>query len=311
MPLIFYVTYFRFLYLRIELKNLKMRHLKLFTTVLLFALTFNSFQAQEKIKLENSVLWKVEHSELEKPSYILGTLHLMCKEDFKISEKVSKALQDSDALVLEVNFSDPKEVQSIQESMSNSKKISDELSEEQYRKLDKLVTEITEMPLDTYDAYGLSILNSILLPNMLPCTEIKLFENELSLLANKNKKSIFALEKASQQIEVMKNAYPTEFALKQLMLFESYKKDFNKAVIAYKNEDIVTAVELITKEDYMNENATKFMQINRNQDWVQKMPEMMKERSNLFAVGAAHLTNDFGIIHLLRKKGYTVTAVTN
>jgi uncharacterized protein YbaP (TraB family) len=38
---------------------------------------------------------------------------------------------------------------------------------------------------------------------------------------------------------------------------------------------------------------------------------MMQQRSNLFAVGAAHLTDDFGIIHLLREKGYTVTPVFN
>lgn len=66
-----------------------MTHFKFFTAVVVFALTFNSSQAQEKIDLENSVLWKVEHEELEKPSYILGTLHLMCEEDFKIPEKVT------------------------------------------------------------------------------------------------------------------------------------------------------------------------------------------------------------------------------
>ena len=245
-----------------------MDHFKLFAAVLVFTFSFSFSHAQEKIKLENSVLWKVEHPDLEKPSYILGTLHLMCEEDFQIPEKVTNALQKVDALILEVNFSDPKEIQSFQESMSNPTKISEELSEEQYRGLDQLVTKITTMPLSTYDAYGLSMLNSILLPSMLPCSKIKLMENELTLLATSNKKPIFALEKVSQQMQIMKNAYPTEFALKQLMLFESYKKDFNNAILAYKNEDISTAVGLISKEDYMDENATTIMQINRNKDWV-------------------------------------------
>lgn len=202
-------------------------------------------------------------------------------------------------------------MQAMQEFMSNQIKISDELTEEQYRKLDSLMTKITNIPLSTYDVYGLSMLSSILLPSMLECSEIKVLENELSWLATKNKKPIFALEKVSQQMQTMKNSYPTEFALKQLMLFEYYKKDLNDAILAYKNEDIAGAVDLITKEDYMDENATLLMQINRNKDWVKKMPVMMRERSNLFAVGAAHLTDDFGIIHLLRKKGYIVTAVTN
>jgi uncharacterized protein YbaP (TraB family) len=288
-----------------------MKHLKLFAAVLGFTLTCSFSQAQEEVKLENSVLWKVEHPALEKPSYLLGTLHLMCAEDFIIPGKVTKALEESDALVLEVNFSDPNEMKTMQESMRNPTKISEELSEEQYRELDKLVTKMTTMPLSTYDAYGLSMLNSILLPTMLPCSEIKLMENELTLLATNHKKPVFALEKVSQQLEMIRNAYPTEFALKQLMLFESYKKDFDNAILAYKNEDIATAVDWISKEDYMDENATTVMLIKRNLDWVEKMPGMMKERSNLFAIGAAHLTNDTGIIQLLRKEGYSVTAVTN
>ena len=288
-----------------------MKHLKLFAALFATTLNFGSSQAQEKIKLENSVLWKVEHPKLKKPSYIFGTLHFMCESDFQIPEKVTKAFNNADALVLEVNFADPKEMQSMQESMSNPKKISEELSKEQYNDLDKLVIKVTEMPLSTYDAYGLSMLNTILMTKMLPCSRFKSPENELTLLATKSQKQIFSLEKASQQLEIIRNAYPPEFAFKQIMLFESYKEDFNNAIKAYKNEDISTAVGLISKDDYMNENATILMQINRNKNWVEKMPVMMEGRSNLFAVGAAHLTDDYGIIHLLRKKGYTVTPVFN
>ena len=288
-----------------------MKHLKLFAALFATTLNFCSSHAQEKIKLENSVLWKVEHPKLKKPSYIFGTLHFMCESDFQIPEKVTKAFNNADALVFEVNFADPKEMQSMQESMSNPKKISEELSKEQYNDLDKLVTKITEMPLSTYDAYGLSILNTILMTKMLPCSRFKFPENELTLLATKSQKQILSLEKASQQLEIIRNSYPPEFAFKQIMLFESFKEDFNNAIKAYNNEDISTAVGLITKDDYMNENATILMQINRNKNWVEKMPVMMEGRSNLFAVGAAHLTDDYGIIHLLRKKGYTVTPVFN
>jgi len=139
-----------------------MKHLKLFAAVVVLALTFNFTQAQEKLKLENSVLWKIERSDLNEPSYILGTLHFMCEDDFSILEKVTNALQSVDALVLEVNLSNPVEMQAMQESLSSSKKISEELSKEQYNELDKLVTKITGVALDNYDAYGLSILNSII-----------------------------------------------------------------------------------------------------------------------------------------------------
>ncbi|WP_375240096.1 TraB/GumN family protein [Aurantibacter sp.] len=288
-----------------------MSHLKSIIAVLVFTLIVSFSQAQDKIKLENSVLWKIEHSELKEPSYVLGTLHMMCKDDFEISKKISQTLQNVDALVLEVNLSDKVEIKSMQESMKNPKKISEELTKKQFEELDTFVTKIMGTSLTNFDTYGLSILNAIMIQKMLPCTEIKSLDNELMLLAAEKQKPIYSLEKVSEQMEMLKRAYPTEFALKQILLFESYKKDFSEAITAYKNEDIKTAVNLLTKDIYMNENATNLMQINRNKNWVEKMPQMMKERSNLFAVGTAHLTNKYGIIHLLRQIGYTVTPVFN
>jgi uncharacterized protein YbaP (TraB family) len=41
------------------------------------------------------------------------------------------------------------------------------------------------------------------------------------------------------------------------------------------------------------------------------MPDIMKDKSILFAVGAGHLPGDQGVINLLRKKGYKVTPMKN
>lgn len=288
-----------------------MKHLKSIITVVLLAVTFNFSTAQKKTDLENSTLWKIEHSDLKQPSYLLGTLHIMCATDFAIPKKVTEILEKVDALVLEVNTSDPQEMKLMQESMSKSKKISEELTPKQFQELDQLVTKVMGVPLVNFDSYGLSILQFLMIGKMLPCTDLKYYEMELLASAAKTKKQILSLEKAADQIETMRNAYPTTFAFDQLMLFDSYKKDFNEAIQTYKKEDIATTVDLITKDIYMDENATQYMQIDRNKNWVEKMPQMMKERSNLFAVGAAHLTDDYGLIHLLRQKGYTVTPVIN
>lgn len=288
-----------------------MKPSKLITAIVVCLLLINSLQAQEEIKLENSVLWKIEHADLNEPSYILGTLHLMCEKDFEIPKKVTQAFQIVDALVLEVNLSNPEEVKIMQESMNNTRKISEELSKEQFDELDTLVTKIMGASLINFDTYGLSILNVLMLQKMLPCSQIKSVDNEMMSLAIKNNKPIYSLEKVKEQMQIIDNAYPTEFALKQIWLYESYKKDFSKAIVAYKNEDITKAVALISKKEYMDKKATHIMQITRNKDWVSKMPQMMKERSNLFAVGAAHLTKDYGVIHLLRKKGYKVTPIFN
>ena len=48
---------------------------------------------------------------------------------------------------------------------------------------------------------------------------------------------------------------------------------------------------------------------NRNADWVEKMPGIMTSKPTFFAVGAAHLPGDKGVLQLLRNAGYTIEGV--
>lgn len=286
-----------------------MKNLKSIITIFVILFFVTMAQAQKKEALPNAIVFKIEHPTITKPSYLLGTLHLMCEEDFKIPENVTQILKTIDALVLEVNLSDPEEIKVMQESIASSKKISEELSKEQFQELDILVQKVMAVPLSNFDVYGLSTLNSILISKMLPCNKMKFLEMELIQAATQNKIPVHSLEKVADQMEFFKKAYPTDFLFQQLMLFESYKKDFNIAIQAYLKKDLSTAVDRITKEMYMNKNAIQYMLTERNKNWVAKIPEMMKEKSNLFAVGAAHLANKNGIIHLLKQKGYTITPI--
>lgn len=66
----------------------------------------------------------------------------------------------------------------------------------------------------------------------------------------------------------------------------------------------------ITIDPMIRSKKTKAVMLdNRNRNWIKKMPDMMKKGSVFFAVGAAHLPGDTGIIYLLRKAGYTVKPV--
>lgn len=286
-----------------------MKNLKSIITVFTIALSCQFSLAQEKASVENSVLWKVEHIELKRPSYIYGTLHMMCESDFKIPEKIIRTLNNVETLVLEIDFSDPEEIKVLQASFSGAKKISDELTNKQFEKLDLLVQEIINMPLTSLDQYGLGYLNLMMAPKMLPCDNIKSLEAELMKMAMTNEMPIDGLETVDEQLSFVKKAYPTEFAYEQLLLFDNYKADFMEAIKAYNKEDISMAVSFLGKESYMNENAEEWMLTHRNGNWVKKMPTMMKEKSSLFAIGAAHLLNENGIIHLLRENGYIITPV--
>ncbi|SFU37489.1 hypothetical protein SAMN05216480_10239 [Pustulibacterium marinum] len=267
------------------------------------------FFGQEKNTIKNSVLWKIEHPNLEKPSYLLGTMHMMCEDDFIIPEKVLKTLNNIDDLVLEVNLSNPKEMEALQKEMTHANKISEDLTDEQFARLDTLIQKIMGVPLKNFDSYGISTLYSMMASKMLPCHKIKSIEMELVKIATENNTNIVSLESVSEQFAYVKKAYPVMESYRLIFLFETYKKDFNKAIEAYLEENITMTVGLIAQEKYMNANSTKYMLHVRNENWVHKMPEMMQEKSNLFAVGTAHLTGEKGLIQLLRQKGYNVTPI--
>ena len=47
----------------------------------------------------------------------------------------------------------------------------------------------------------------------------------------------------------------------------------------------------------------------RNDNWMKQMPEIMKQKGTLFAVGAGHLPGERGLLAQLKKAGYTVEGV--
>jgi uncharacterized protein YbaP (TraB family) len=49
---------------------------------------------------------------------------------------------------------------------------------------------------------------------------------------------------------------------------------------------------------------------NRNLKWIPQIIETSKETPTFYAVGAGHLGGEKGVIRLLRKEGFKVTAVT-
>ena len=90
---------------------------------------------------EKTLLWEISGNGLEKPSYLFGTIHIMCKDDFVISEGVKKAFGQADQIALEVDLDDPSEMQAFQNGMVNMAGFDYKgaLSEKEYNRLDEIM----------------------------------------------------------------------------------------------------------------------------------------------------------------------------
>jgi uncharacterized protein YbaP (TraB family) len=62
---------------------------------------------------------------------------------------------------------------------------------------------------------------------------------------------------------------------------------------------------------YRKTNPESYYQLLtiRNQLWVDRIPEIIRQTPTFIAVGCGHLSGPTGMIDLLHKKGYTVTPV--
>ena len=77
---------------------------------------------------------------------------------------------------------------------------------------------------------------------------------------------------------------------------------------AYFSQDLVAMYDLTKRENSNPEFYEKLLK-ERNENWVQQLPEIMKTDSSFIAIGCLHLAGEYGLVEQLRKLGYTVEAM--
>ncbi|OXA81822.1 hypothetical protein SAMN05444397_105337 [Flavobacterium aquidurense] len=280
------------------------------SVVTVIAIIFSlSNQAQTKSpKLENSLLWEVSGNGLEKPSYLYGTIHVICGEDYFLSEKTKKAFEASGKLVLEMNYADPNEMEFMQKSAMGKEPLSKKLNPEQLAKLDAILKKSTGMTIKQVDAFTLMTVSGLISMKNFGCTDMKFYEMEFAAMAKKRNIEVVGLETVKFQIESYGNAYSDD---ETIAMSEEADDDTDLSVANYKKENIEELYKASTAADIMTAKAKKYMLDERNSKWVEVLPELMKKESLFVGVGAAHLGGEFGVINLLRKAGYIVKPIMN
>lgn len=280
--------------------------------ILLFGVVLGNAQTETiqselaKPTIENSLLWEISGNGLEKPSYLYGTVHIMCEDDFLIKDKVKTAFGKTEELALELDFDDPKELQSMQKLAVSPIPLSKSLTKEEYLKLETLFKNKFALDIKQFENYNLIGIMSMLMIKQLNCNP-KVYEVEFLKMAMQRKSVVHGMETVEDQVKAFEKSYSNEEFITQLSTYDS---DYLIQLInLYKNEELDKIFKMTIDNKFMNDEEQNFMLDARNKNWIKKMPEMMKHHSVFFAVGAAHLPGDNGVINLLREAGYTVKSI--
>jgi uncharacterized protein YbaP (TraB family) len=144
-----------------------------------------------------------------------------------------------------------------------------------------------------------------------------LFDEYFQRCARERGKAVSGLETIDFQIKTLYMGQTLE-RQKELLMCQvdnaAFFDDMTSQIVdAFYRQDLKALEEAMDQKlnsscDSSPEEDAKLVS-DRNADWLTKMPALMAGRPTFFAVGAAHLTGDDGVLALLRKAGYIVEAV--
>ena len=278
------------------------------------------------------LLYKISGNGLEKPSYIVGTYHLApgnfadsipgLKDAFASCKQIYGELDMQDALSDE-NRGKLEKAQLLPEGTT----LSSLLTKEQMDRVNTLMREtigadmtnpmlaaqfdkMTPMALSTTLTVFAFIKKS---PNFNP---MNLLDSHLQLLAQKQGMVIKGLETVDFQVEVLYGS-SLEKQVEELMCvvdnFDDVVEMAEFVTAAYFSQDLDQLLDVTNEEGEgpcaSSPESNDNLIYNRNANWVKAMPDIMRQAPTFFAVGAAHLCGDRGVLRLLEQAGYKIEGV--
>jgi uncharacterized protein len=265
----------------------------------------------------NTLLWKISGNGLDKPSYLFGTMHILCEDDAALSVNLKKAIKDCNHIYFEIDLDNMMEILGTMKylRMNDGKKLSELLSPEEYSRVEAYFkTNPAPIPLSMMTRFKPYFISSMIGEQMMTCEKKNGMEEQIMKESKQYDKEIKGLETIEFQASIF-DSIPYDKQAKDLVQYidsiDSYKNVMVEMVDVYRKQDLEKMDDLMHKSDPGMEEYMDLLLYNRNRHWVQQMPDIMKEKTILFAVGAGHLPGDQGVINLLRKKGFTVTPVEN
>ena len=268
-------------------------------------------------QLSNTLLWQISGNGLKQPSYLFGTMHVLCAEDAKLSESLKEVIRKTVKVYFEVDMDNLPEMMGAMKymRMNDGIKISDLLTKEEYTRLETFFKNSkSPMPLSMINRFKPYLVSGLLSEQSLNCEKKNGMEELIMKEASLHDKEIFGLESVQFQASLF-DSIPYEKQAKDLIKYidsmDIYQKTTDEMVDVYLKQDLKRMDSLVRKSDPGMEEYMDLLLYNRNRRWVFQMPGIMMEGTLLFAVGAGHLTGDQGLISLLRKKGYKVTPLAN
>jgi uncharacterized protein YbaP (TraB family) len=259
------------------------------------------------------LLYQISGNGLAEASYLYGTIHMLPKDQFALSNSLKRAFDASTTLAMEVdiNMSGAEKIALAQNVLlPEGKTLQDFMSEQDYLQLKMYCLDSlqwSESKFERSSKLKPMFFSSILIQESM--RNMASYEMEFNKMAKKKRKNVMGLETIDFQLGLF-DQLPMQTQID--MLKNDYHSDlqtFDTLLACYLQEDLDKLNLLMNAETAAYPEFNALLLVNRNKSWIEPMGIQMQKESTFFAVGAGHLGGAQGVIALLREAGYTVTAI--
>ncbi|NJL15103.1 MAG: TraB/GumN family protein [Microscillaceae bacterium] len=278
--------------------------------------------------LENSVFWEITSPHHAQPSYLFGTHHLHSYQFIEKNPSLLQALDVSQRIVGEMVIDSTHMAAvylklAMAMMMPPSQSLDKLLSPEQYQATDQCLRQNIGMGIALFNNVKPIFLYQLIMVAKYMKTQNQeapppSLENPLGNSMDgffqqygKNKgREVLGLETVDDQLKALYDGYSLTRQVEMLMLMVNDQAGGSSEELVsmtemYRQQDLNALQSLLERNTQPDEMQS--LLIDRNQQWMPKLDEWLRQPTSLFiAVGAGHLPGSYGLIAQLRQKGYVL-----
>ncbi len=259
-------------------------------------------------------LWKISSG--DKSIYLLGSIHLLKKENYPLDEAIEEAFMSSDTIVLELDFgaTGPQETQKLLKDktmLQGEQSLKNVLPASTYTILEEFFTsrKLNIAQADKYKPWFLATIITISELERLGFKPHFGVDMHYYTKAKTTGKDIQALETMEFQLSLfdgLSMKMQNDFILHSIKEIKNIEQEFDVMLKAWSNGDTEALKKVLEPCKQYPEICDTIID-SRNHNWIPIIEDYIKDdTSYLVIVGAGHMIGEQGLLNLLGNKGYKI-----
>lgn len=252
-----------------------------------------------------SLLWKCRHADAPGDSYLFGSMHVRDSRAFAGLPPVYDAIGQCDAFAAEFNLDEASQQDvSLALQLPDGQTLRTLLGDRNYDKLRRVFRRSVGIPLDAFSGMLPFALSNLIDSGLLPAQQHAPLDEHLWQYAKQAGKTMYGIETLEDQLGVLDSldlAHQTHGLLQLARNLPGHRRQLNRLAELYVQGNVR---QLYRSSRKSLGKYRKTMLFDRNSNMAHRFDEIAKETTLFAAVGAAHLWGGYGLVRLLKAKGW-------